>query len=113
MKILRIFPFIISSYLLGAHFYRAELLPLVILSLSLPFLLMIRNNAALRLIQICLILGSLEWLRTMYVLILDRQQFDQPWIRLAIILGIVALLTGLSGLPLSSILKERKEAAGK
>lgn len=113
MKSLRIFPFIISSYLLGAHFYKAELLPMVILCLSLPFLLMIRNSGVLRLLQVCLILGALEWLRTSYVLIVDRQQFDQPWTRLAVILGLVALGTALSALPLSSIHTERKEAAGK
>ncbi len=108
MNSIRILPLIISSFVLGAHFYRADLLPLVILCLNLPFLLLIRSNAVLRLLQVCLILGSLEWLRTIYILIIDRQQFDQPWTRLAIILGLVALCTALSALPLSSFIKERR-----
>ncbi|MDA3971611.1 MAG: hypothetical protein PF442_09695 [Desulfobulbaceae bacterium] len=109
MKFLQVFPFIISSLLLGAHFYRAGILPLVFISLLLPLLLLIRTNAALRLAQACLVLGSLEWLRTIYVLAIERQQLGQSWTRLAIILGGVALFTALSSLPLSRVMKEIKD----
>ena len=51
-----------------------------------------------RLFQVLLVLGALEWLRTLYLLAAMRIAWDQPWTRLAVILGTVALLTALSGL---------------
>ena len=48
--------------------------------------------------QLMLILGSLEWLRSLYFFVAMRIAWDQPWMRLAIILGAVALFTALSGL---------------
>jgi len=49
-----------------------------------------------------LILGALEWLRSLYYLAAMRIAWDQPWTRLAIILGAVALFTALSGLVFNS-----------
>ncbi|MDA3832566.1 MAG: hypothetical protein PF495_04140 [Spirochaetales bacterium] len=109
MNILRIIPLIISSLLLASHFYRAELFPLVITSLLLPLLLTIRKSFSIRVIQLSLILGSLEWLRTLYFLASQRQEQHQPWLRLAVILGLVALFTGLSALPLTQIMRDRKK----
>ena len=51
-----------------------------------------------RLFQVVLLAGALEWLRSLYFLAAMRIAWDQPWTRLAIILGAVALLTALSGL---------------
>jgi hypothetical protein len=51
-----------------------------------------------RLLQVLLLLGALEWLRTLYMFAQMRIAFEQPWTRLAIILGAVALFTALSGL---------------
>ena len=48
--------------------------------------------------QLLLGLGSLEWLRSLYFFAAIRISWDQPWTRLAIILGTVALFTALSGL---------------
>ncbi|WP_319548262.1 hypothetical protein [Desulfogranum marinum] len=48
--------------------------------------------------QVLLVLYSLEWLRTMVNLVQLRQEYGMPWVRLAIIIGGVALFTALSAL---------------
>ncbi len=48
--------------------------------------------------QIALPLAALEWIRTLYFFAQMRIESGQPWTRLAIILGLVALLTVLSAL---------------
>ena len=65
---------------------------------DLPLLLLLRRSWVPRLFQVLLGLGALEWLRTLYVFASMRVAFEQPWGRLALILGGVALLTALSAL---------------
>ncbi|MEE4218094.1 MAG: hypothetical protein V2I48_10825 [Xanthomonadales bacterium] len=98
MNILRLLPVVLSFLLLGAHFYRSGMLVLTGLSLAVPFLLFVRKKWVPRLFQILLVLGAIEWLRSLYFLIAMRMAWDEPWTRLAVILGTVALLTALSGL---------------
>lgn len=98
MNAFRLIPVILSFLLLGAHFYRAGLVPLTVLSVAILLLLFIRKSWVPRLFQVLLLAGALEWLRTLYVFAAMRIAWDQPWTRLAIILGAVALLTALSGL---------------
>ena len=94
----RLIPVILSFGLLAAHFSRANLFPLVIVSLLIPFLLLIRKAWAARGIQIGLVLGALEWIRSMFGYIEIRKAMGDDWGRLAIILVAVALLTACSGL---------------
>lgn len=103
MKLTRLIPLLLSCLLLQAHFIRAGLTPLVIFALVLPFLLLIKSPWSTRFVQLCLVLGSAEWLRIIFVYVGQRQPLGEPWLRLALILGAVALFTGLSALPLSSI----------
>ena len=98
MIALRLIPVFLSFLLLGAHFYRAGLVPLTVLSAACPLLLFMRKSWIPRLFQVVLLAGALEWLRSLYFLAAMRIAWDQPWTRLAIILGAVALLTALSGL---------------
>jgi len=98
MVVIRLLPVIISFGLLAAHFSRADLLPLVILSLAIPLLLLIRKAWAARTLQLLLLLGAFEWIRAMLGYIELRKSIDDDWTRLAIILIVVALLTALSGL---------------
>lgn len=98
MNLLRLLPVILSFLLLAAHFYRAGLTPVAGLCLALPLLLFVKRGWVPPLFQGLLVLGALEWLHTLYVFAAMRIAFDQPWTRLAIILGLVALFTGLSGL---------------
>jgi hypothetical protein len=98
MIALRLSPVIICFLLLAAHFYRAGQFLLTIACLALPLLLLVRRPWLPRLFQVLLLLGALEWLRTLYVFAGTRIAFDQPWGRLAVILGAVAAVTALSGL---------------
>jgi hypothetical protein len=98
MNFLRLLPVIFSFLLLAAHFYRSGGLALVTVSLLLPCLLFMRKSWVPRIIQLALLIGAAEWLRTLWFIAQMRIQFDMPWTRLAIILGGVALFTALSGL---------------
>jgi len=98
MNLLRLLPVIWSFGLLAAHFSRADMLPLVILSLAIPFLLFLRKPWVARSIQVLLILGAAEWIRAMFGYIEIRKSIGEDWGRLAIILVAVALLTACSGL---------------
>ena len=108
MNVLRLLPVLFSFLLLAAHFYRAGHVVLAGLSLALPFLLFLKEVWVVRVIQIALLLGSVEWLRTLYMFAQQRIAMDEPWTRLVIILGGVALFTALSALVFrSSALRER------
>ena len=98
MNILRLFPVIFSFLILSAHFSRGNLFILSIIFLIIPLILFIKQAWVVRLTQIILIIGSLEWIRSMFIYINQRQTIDEPYLRLVIIIGIVALLTGLSAL---------------
>ena len=87
MNVLRLLPIVFSAPLLGAHFFRAGLIPIVILALLFPALLFIRQAWAARLVQIILVLGALEWIRTLLILVAERRAGGQPWTQLAIIIG--------------------------
>jgi hypothetical protein len=61
-----------------------------------------------RLMQIVLIVTVLEWGRTAFVLVMEREDEGRPWMRLVIILGLVALFTAASLLVfLSKTLRRR------
>ena len=98
MNFVRLLPVILSFLLLGAHFLRAGLTPLTVLCVAALGLLFLRKSWVPRLFQVLLVLGALEWLRTAYYFVAVRIAWEQPWTRLAVILGTVALLTALSAL---------------
>jgi hypothetical protein len=108
MNILRLLPVILSLLVLGAHYFRSGIYLVVALILGLLGLLFVKKAWVARLTQFVLVLGTLEWIRTLFELVAVRQAFSQPWSRMAVILGSVALLTGASALVFrSSALKER------
>jgi len=112
MNALRLVPVILSFLLLGAHFYRSGLPIGAGFCVVLPLFLLVRDSWVTRMIQILLLLGALEWLRTLFVIANMRIAYDQSWIRMAVILGAVALFTALSGLVFRSRAL-RKRYAGK
>lgn len=83
---------------LAAHFYRAAAWPLLLVCLLLITLLGLRRAWVARLLPWLLLAGSLEWLWTLALLLQQRLALGQPWQRLALILGLVALLTAASAL---------------
>jgi len=97
MNAIRLIPIVLSFLLLAAHFYRSAHLVPAVLCIGIVFLLFFRRPWIPRMFQVLLVLGALEWLRALYVFAAMRIAWDQPWTRLAIILGAVALFTALSG----------------
>ena len=87
-----ILPFL-ALLLLAAHFYRADLMPLAVLSAALTLLLAVPRPWAARTLQVALVLGALEWLRTLAALAAMRVALGQPYLRLVLILGAVAAFT--------------------
>jgi hypothetical protein len=108
MNILRLLPVFISFLLLAAHFIRAGQTILALVSLLILIPLFFRKHWVPWVTQLALLLGALEWLRTLFFIAQMRIEFGMPWIRMAIILGAVTLFTTLSGLVFrSKALRER------
>jgi len=98
MAILYLMPPVIGFVLLAAHFFRGEHWLAALVSLLLIVLVFVRRPWAARTIQVCLVLGSVEWLRSTIFLVLSRSEMGQPFLRPAVILGGVALFTALASL---------------
>jgi hypothetical protein len=75
---------------------------LTIITLAVPFLLLIKRNWSRVLLQIALIAGALEWLRTIVITTQIRMEMDQPWIRMVVILALIVLLNLYAALSLQS-----------
>lgn len=95
---LQLLPVVLSFVVLGAHFLRAGDMAMVALVLLVLGLLGVRRRWAVRLVQVALLLGAAEWVRTLVGLVALRTQTGQPVLRLVLILGSVAVVTGLSAL---------------
>lgn len=98
MNFFRLLPVVLSLLLLAAHFYRAGIIPVAGICLVLPALLFFRQRWVPWVMQGVLFFGAIEWLYSLYRFASLRIALEQPWIRLAIILGSVALFTALSAL---------------
>ncbi|RJR19805.1 MAG: hypothetical protein C4581_04355 [Nitrospiraceae bacterium] len=93
MNFIKLLPVIISLLFMAAHFYRAGLIPVVVIIMFAPFLLFVPHRLIVRIIQALLAISSIEWLITISRLVSMRQEMGMPWIRLALILGVVAIIT--------------------
>lgn len=94
MTLLRTTTTLLSLLLLGAHLLRwggLLVVPLVLAAMTLPFL---RAAWSARLLQGVLTLACLEWLRTAWVLAVERQAAGLPILRMLTILLAVAIFTG-------------------
>ncbi len=106
--ILRVVLIILSSVLLSAHFLREGEILLTAAYLFLPLLLLIKRRWVLIVLQIFTYGGVLVWFYTLYVLINERMSLGIPWVRMAIILAVVIIITLISGLLLNSkVVKEK------
>ena len=89
---------VLAFALLAAHFYRGEHFVLAAVSLAAALCVVVRRPWAARAIQVMLVLGALEWLRTGFELAQMRISHGEPFLRLALILGAVALFTAIAAL---------------
>jgi hypothetical protein len=87
---------IVSFLLLGAHFMREGALLLTLACAALAAAIAWRRPWVERLLQAALLLGTLEWLWTAYMLAQQRMATGRPWGRMALILAVVALVTAAS-----------------
>jgi hypothetical protein len=96
MKRLLYVPIVLSLIVLGAHFLRDANYLGVAGAIGLIGLLFVKRPAAARAVQVVLVLGALEWLWTIYDLVLVRTAMGMPATRMMLILGAVAAVTALS-----------------
>lgn len=88
----------LALLLLAAHFLHAGWVPLAVVAVVLVALLAVPHPWVARGLQVVLVLGTLEWIRTAVVLASVREAHGAPWLRLALILGSVAALTAVAAL---------------
>ena len=91
-------PTLLSVLMLAAHFFRGGQVALMLICLASPMLLLFRRAWATRLLQIVLVLGALEWVRTTLQIHAIRVEEGRDWQRMAVILLAVAAFTLLSSL---------------
>jgi hypothetical protein len=99
---LKIIPLIVASILLGAHFLRELNYLLAVVCILMPLLLLIKKRWGLLLLQVFTYAGGVIWVDTIITIARRRITYGEPWSRMAVILGAVALFTVFSGLLLNS-----------
>lgn len=97
MQTLRLVPVVLGSLLLAAHVFRAGLSPALALGITLlPLALVGARRLPVRAVQLALLVGAGEWIRTAGLLVAARRAAGEPYLRLAGILGAVAAVTALA-----------------
>lgn len=102
MTVLLLVPALLSLLVLAAHFFRGGHLIAVGLCIALVAGFFIRRSWSARVLQVCLLAGSVEWIRTVADLAAARRAMSMPWLRMSLILGGVALFTALAALLLEA-----------
>jgi hypothetical protein len=86
----------LAVLLLAAHLFHAGLMPLAALAVLLVGLLAVPRPWAARVLQFVLAVAVIEWTLTTVGLAQLRLRHDEPYVRLAVILGSVTLFTALA-----------------
>ncbi|MDQ1268463.1 MAG: hypothetical protein QG560_1106 [Campylobacterota bacterium] len=86
-------PAILSLLVVAAHFLRYNNMIIIGIIALLILLLLVKHKISARLVQIGLLLATLEWVVTAQALISYRLEYDMPWIRLSMIMCLVILFT--------------------
>lgn len=89
---------VLASFLLAAHFSRVQNDWLALSCLLFPVILFMKKRWILMIFQTFLVVGGIVWIDRAVMLVQLRQSEGRPWLRLAIILAVVALFTFLSAL---------------
>ena len=98
MAILQRVPIVLSLLVLAAHFLRSGSSILFLGVVLLLVTVTVGRPWAARTLQVALVLGSLEWIRTLVSLTRSRLDAGEPAARMIAILGTVAAVTLLSAL---------------
>ncbi len=111
VNILRIVMTIIALLLAGAHFGRAGDTILKYLFVALPLLLLVRKKWSDMILAVSISITVPVWIHTTLGIIAVRKAAEIPWLRMAIILGGVALFSLITAfLTFRHIYRSRKEA---
>lgn len=86
-------PAILSLLVTAAHFLRYGNLIIIGIIALLILLLLVKHKISARLVQLGLLLATVEWAGTAHALISYRLDYDMPWIRLSVIMCFVVLFT--------------------
>ncbi len=97
----KIIPYILTCVLIAAHFMRASNGFMVIVSTLFPLMLFIKKPWVPMISQIFAYLGAGLWLGTTLDIAKERLMMGDDWIRMAAILGVVALFSAWSGILLN------------
>ena len=89
---------VLALLLLAAHFVHAGLWPVAVACAALVALLWVPRPWAARVLQAVLAVGAVEWILTAVMLAQMRMAHQQPYIRMLVILGGVAVFTVLAAL---------------
>jgi hypothetical protein len=93
---MRFVPAVIASLLLAAHFLRSGHQVLMLASLGISLLPLVPRPGARLAHRLLLLAGACEWIRTSVHLIGVRIHLGEPWTRMVVILGCVALFTAVA-----------------
>ena len=99
-------PFL-SFLILGAHFLREGAVFLTLACGALALAVVWRRPWVTRLLQAALVLGTAEWAWTALLLVQERTAEGRPWLRMAIILAVVAAATAGSIAALEKLRRPR------
>jgi hypothetical protein len=86
----------LALLLLAAHFFHAGAELIAAVCILLIALLFVPRRWAGRTVQLVLVAGAVEWALTTYTLAQLRLRHDEPYARLVVILGGVAVLTAVA-----------------
>jgi len=95
---LLLIPTLLSCLVLAAHYFRGDNIYLMLAVCATPMLLLLRRTWATRLLQVLLVVGALEWVRTTLQIKAIRIEEGREWHRMAVILCSVAAFTCVSAL---------------
>jgi hypothetical protein len=93
----RISLYVAAALLIAAHFLRVGNMIGVALCLAAPLLFLVRQLWSLLLLQGLAYVAAAIWLVTAWQVAAMRLSFGQPWLRAALILVVVAAISGLAG----------------
>ncbi len=93
----RIFLFILCYWILAAHFLRSgDVIVTGVIALA-PLAIFIKHQSIKLFLQLGLVVGVFTvWLPTIYNIASMRMAMDQPWLRMALILSAVCVLSFFS-----------------
>ncbi|MHB9149565.1 MAG: hypothetical protein ACYC33_05680 [Thermoleophilia bacterium] len=93
---------VVACWILTAHFLRSFDVVFMLFFLFLPLLLSVRSAWAVRVVQVALAFGVLEWVAATARFLAERRATGEPAGRLLIIMGAVIAFTLLAALALES-----------